>query len=368
MEKERVLQVLRSSATSSPFSSTDDRPPPALPKRQRPQHSPPGSASSLEQVALAAPPPPPPMHPDRKPPPPPPPPQMQSPFRSNLESFEAIYGTSPFGSPSRTSPPSPTKPFYSFSVDASTPTTSYASTSDPFMTVQQGQSRVQRSRSLHVPGAKGPPPVPPPKPPTHVGRRKRPESIQVLSPSSNGESLFGNGGGPATVSTSTFTEAKNSIFSNQGGHRRSSYSSSYGGGGSASASATTSTFSSTPFGSDTMIQRKLAELQLNAIPVLEKARYKAEAGLSPRRGFIPNGSGSGVSSGVGGRRSTSMGRGEDREGLLMSYDDGYEDDVGQDESGDEMIGDGRERRNGSGVNVERDELKWPPGEGWNRML
>ena len=50
------------------------------------------------------------------------------------------------------------------------------------------------------------------------------------------------------------------------------------------------------------IQKKLQELQWSALPVLEKAKYKAEASLSPRRGFIssiPASSSSVIVSGAG---------------------------------------------------------------------
>jgi len=125
------------------------------------------------------------------------------------------------------------------------------------------------------------------------------------------------------------------------------------------------------------IQRKLQELQLSALPVLEKAKYKAEASLSPRRGFIPSApasSSSGIVSGAGmkaiSKGNLRLGRsgGEERDGLLLSDDD----NVGQD-SGDDDDNNYIAALKGEGCRIEgpqtvlRDQMKWPPGEGWNRL-
>lgn len=105
----------------------------------------------------------------------------------------------------------------------------------------------------------------------------------------------------------------------------------------------------------------------SALPMLEAARYKAEAGLS-RRGFIQGSS--------HGKDETSRGRvgvKEDREGLMSGYsgdqygreEDGVRGGGGLSvDSGDEECAQGR----GEHKVVEQDALKWPAGEGWSRML
>lgn len=82
---------------------------------------------------------------------------------------------------------------------------------------------------------------------------------------------------------------------------------------------------------------------------LEKARYKAEAGLS-KRGYVP---GNSVTQRPGG-----MFYEEGKERLVDDEDGGGEDGVGVDYDGmdDETAG-------GFG-GVERDDMKWPAGEGW----
>jgi hypothetical protein len=130
----------------------------------------------------------------------------------------------------------------------------------------------------------------------------------------------------------------------------------------------------------TGIQRKFAELQLNAMPVFEKARYKAEAGLS-RRGFVQgNGSSASSSSALGGlRRSGSTGRSqrsgdrEDREGLLgtteYSDEDAEDGMVGPSVDDSDGSDEGCARKEREMVVGERDDLKWPvgPGEGWKML-
>lgn len=416
LEKERVLQVLRTSAIStqstdgsresSPSkcvlgamsdSSTNSRSeievkdnPPALPRR-RSQHSPTVSTISIEQVALAAPPRsvqptanlldahsksiidlPPPTHPDRKPP------SSVSMHIDSERSFKPIYDISRHSSPTPTplSPSSPsTLPSCSFSVDSVTPATP-----------TQRRNRMFRSRSLHshpttsttaafppISAAKRPPPVPPQKPPVH-SKRKRPESLQLFSPSCyNGQESLGTFGGhrPMTATTPSFIEAKKSIFASSSeipspGQRKLNYSSQFGESHHLTAGTTIDTSTTGT------IQRKLQELHLNALPVLEKARYKAEAGLSPRRGFIPSApasSSSGVTIGAGitagGKRglSVSRPRGEERDGLLSSGDG----KVWQDDDDDDHSATLRGKEWRTERLVLRDEMKWPPGEGWNRL-
>ena len=326
LEKERVMQVLKSSSVVSGSHSfagangilgssvvigtsvhnkghnpVKDDPAsvysaPPLPKRRhhyQQQPSPPMSTSSLEQVALATtgvhpdspsrlnldlPPP---QHPDRKPPSAP----------SNIESFEAVYGPN-------------------------TSTTTITTTADDSPT-----ARVFRSKSLHQPS----PPRPPLPPPL---RRKRPESVQVLS---SGEALF-------TSSVSDRSVSRHTSFSSPTptvAHRRSSLSVS---GASASSSPYPST-SHDPLPHMSKIQRTIANLQpkLDALRFDgSRARYKAEAGLS-RRGFV---------------RDSSRGR-EDQEGLMPSSgEEAGVDSAAEDEDG---------------FWKEKDNLKWPAGEGWKPL-
>ncbi|TFK35288.1 hypothetical protein BDQ12DRAFT_737708 [Crucibulum laeve] len=337
---------------------------------------------------------PPPTHPDRKPAPL----GYHTPsnfesqrVNANLQSFEAIYGprsTSPppFSS-SATSPFSPMTPsasssFYPISTTPGTSVTPVTPTSADSPT-----ARVFRSKSMHHPS----PPLPPLPPPM---RRKRPESVQVLG---TGEVLFG--GRPNLPSEGRATLSRHTSLSHNSspGHRRSSLSQSI-----------THSPSNQPVSSPhsqnyphlhnhpqsqthesplnmVSIQRTLAGLQpkLESLqPKFDKARYKAEAGLS-RRGFVREGHGR---------------RAGDKEGLmddeLRRGDDngvGMDDDsdgpgVDQDDDEDERWREDRERGRGrafadqrerggddfwirdhkaqGGVVQEKDNLKWPAGEGW----
>ena len=444
LEKERVMQVLKSSSvvsgsyslagasvsgssivigtnihhhrSTSPggyavssASSSDERAPP-LPRRNRPQQpSPPMSATSLEQVALATPPNfpnrtntmpnvspfrspvepippntdssehcPPPTHPDRKP-------YVHYASSSstlqrnpNLESFEAIYG--PMTGSTSGVPPTPESPISGPSSHS--PTT-----------------RVSRSKSMHQTS----PPLPSLPPPL---RRKRPESVQVLG---SGEVLQGS---LTRLESSVSTSSSSSTLSRHtslstSGHRRSSLSV------SSTPHSNSSSHAESPMSN---IQRTIATLQpkLDALqiqPRLDKARYKAEAGLS-RRGFVSGGRAKG---GVEGeeeeglvRRPVSSTRGRtsrvrkvrphwtsgDPEGNGNVFDD---PDVDSDSPDDNVEGDEEWRRSrgmdpsparqsrrgqspfdveesslGSGSDrvlrgVEKDNLKWPAGEGWKPL-
>ncbi|KAF5380141.1 hypothetical protein D9615_006307 [Tricholomella constricta] len=287
---------------------------PPLPRRRNThtqQPSPPVSVSSLEQVALAMPPPQPP------PPPPPLPPSslsltsrsstLTNPFPSNnnpyhqrplplpLPDASTTYSASPRSSPARPTvdlppPPSPTTtsstststrppthpdrkppPFPFASAFHAHTTTTTPSASSPFTPTRartpttpldsggSPTARVFRSKSLHHPSP--PPPMHPPPPP----RRKRPESVQVLG-SPSGDCVFGaeedRNASPATDPT-PFTRL---------GHRRQSSLS--------LASAAAASSKSTPE------ESALSKLARSWQPRLEKARYKAEAGLMSRRGYV----------------------------------------------------------------------------------
>jgi hypothetical protein len=291
---------------------------PPLPKRRTglspsQQPSPPLSDCSLEQVALASSlpqpefslasnaqdsthprssnpfnkedfpnhtlPAPPPMHPDRNPtfgyhqlnPPHNStavlPHQLKAP---NIETFEAIYGSM--------SPP----PFRSTS-GGSISTNSRGS--ETIVTVDS-QTRPLRSQSLSHQSPSSQTPLPPPV------RRKRPESIQLLGNAEGASkslsrhtslrSSRGIGHRKSSLSlssTSSFRSHSSSPFTDDSTlHRLNSGASTSSVGGNHSASGVVST----------NIQRTIEALhhihgQLQ--PKLEKARYKAEAGLS-RRGYV----------------------------------------------------------------------------------
>ncbi|KDR78854.1 hypothetical protein GALMADRAFT_137846 [Galerina marginata CBS 339.88] len=266
----------------SPFRSP---PPPPPPTNTTVNDSPEGSRSPSPTRAYAHggaefPSGPPPTHPDRKP--------LgyfayQSPSRSNsnLESFEAVYGpgpapstSSPFTTPSGVSPSTPT---------AGTPMT-------------PNFPRVFRSKSMHQ--TSSPPIAPLSEPPPLAPRRKRPESVQVLSSVdvlagslSRGSSVIGHG---PTPSVSGHV---------QGQHRRSSLSVSSTPSSHPQAHSQSGhghDHSHSPFSMNSL-QKTIAGLQ----PKLDKARYKAEAGLS-RRGFVRD---------AGGRAKFGV-EGEEEEGLM----------------------------------------------------
>ncbi|CAA7263499.1 unnamed protein product [Cyclocybe aegerita] len=416
LEKERVMQVLKSSSAvsgsyslagasvagssvvigtnihnqhthphrsmsptkMSSVSSGSEAGAPPLPKRRHHHHqqpSPPLSAGSMEQVALATVPVPssssssgrrpadvfiespfrtpvdsippntddpespsrsyagpPPTHPDRKP---------HLPYHapstlvssgsqgSNHESFDAIYG--PMG--------------------ASTPTPDSPTT------------RVFRSKSMHQPSPP-PPPLPPPV------RRKRPESVQVLG---NGEMYGSLTRGESSLSRHA-SMSKSSPTSSH--HRRSSLST------TSSHNSQSDPYSPhahpNPIGS---VQRAIANLGLHdklehLQPKLDKARYKAEAGLS-RRGFVRD---------HGGRMRNPL-EGEEEEGLMGGEGGGRgrrrprneDPDVDSDEEeawrrGRGMDEDGMKVRTKTSPNffeepedIEKDNLKWPAGEGWKPL-
>jgi hypothetical protein len=304
---------LNSFPSSSSSGSENGRRPqvPPLPKRRTglspsQQPSPPLSDCSLEQVALASSLPhvqdtsthsrssnpfnnenhplpiPPPMHPDRNPtfgylqlntsPKQPSnlPPQLTT---QNIETFEAIYGSMPL---------QPDSPFRSTS--GGNPSSS--SRGREIILTVDSQTRPFRSQSLshHSPVSQAP--LPPPV------RRKRPESIHLLgntedtsSPLSRHPSLRGSGGighrksSLSLSSTSSFRSHASSPFTDDSTlHRLNSGASTSSAGGNGSASGVV--------GSN--IQRTIDALhhihdQLQ--PKLDKARYKAEAGLS-KRGYV----------------------------------------------------------------------------------
>ncbi|CCM01084.1 uncharacterized protein FIBRA_03132 [Fibroporia radiculosa] len=218
--------------------------------------------------------------------------------------------------------------------------------------------RVFRSKSMHHPS---PPPIPP-------MRKRRPESVQLSPTTTTATAGSGPGGSPfASPSRPSFPSGAvqpplsrhHSLSSTLSGRTQRS-------DGSAV---------SEPIAS---LQKTLAGLHQRAQPRFDSARYKAEAALNPR-GFVPG---------------TRWMRHEGEERLMEDEDDEY--GVGRDDSGsagpdvdEESEGereqndrlrklrlediedrstrslDGGYRRMG----VERDDLKWPvgEGEGWKRL-
>ncbi|KAF9476853.1 hypothetical protein BDN70DRAFT_881906 [Pholiota conissans] len=394
LEKERVMQVLKSSSSgahghgytvrraaspvrgrghdissASSASGSVERGAPPLPRRRHTQQqpSPPMSVSSLEQVALAVPP--------------------QSFMGDTKGKEKADFALSPFrspidpipisappttdrptadgeSSPVRSGPP-PThpdrKPYFGSNYQApssfeavyggmdspSTPNGKSISRNDGSPT-----SRVFRSKSLHQPTAPAAYAPPPPV------RRRRPESIQVLgstpqtypSPNSDG-----------TILSRHTSLAKPSV------HRRSSLSVSSTPTRELSPPRHASNSTSNPGSQSplTSLQRTFATLQpkIDAFqPRLDAARYKAEAGLS-RRGFIPSNGMSGSGAGFeekeglmgtdGGHHSHARGR---RGTLASGKDDsgaGFDDpDVDSSSSGDDD--NAWQRSKGMGSVLDRD--------------
>lgn len=407
LEKERVLEVLKSSnpktpndqrlrsasptkekdrpssaSASSASSSVERRPTarPQLPPRRNlsPPASTAGSSRSFEQVAYAtvsrsstmtaipphsAPPPPLSHSPNRTPPRPlselPAEPPPTHPDRKPLVStFAALDLNRSRG------PPSP-------------PTTMPMGQGSPTGT----SPRVFRSRSMHYPS---PPPLPP-------SSRKRPESFQLSPTIPSSTSQAG-----ADFASSQFTTARSESprsarsaplhnnfplsrhvsLSLQGRERERERSPPHSSGHTHNVPLS-------------QFHKALSDLQQKAQPRLDAARFKAEAGLT-KRGFVRHGS-----------TDRSRRWREDGETRLVSSDDEYSEgeggadvdlglDTGEEEQEEQ---EGRARsfdlkvarfRNGeiasggggegalNGVKRrsaerERDDLKWPAGEGWTPL-
>ncbi|KAI1785062.1 hypothetical protein LXA43DRAFT_1100690 [Ganoderma leucocontextum] len=389
LEQERVMEVLRSSSdssagsirrvrstsptknasssASSAGSSTADRTAvrngvPKLPPRRNlsPPASTAPSARSFEQVATAS------VTPFKRPvipsastngpPIPPEPPQRRrasSPTRTPPRPLSELVPDPPPTHPDR----KPTTP--SADLEPTTPTST--------------SPRVGRSRSLHH----HTPPTPPP-------RRKRPESVQVTPTSpSPFDSPFANPPEPSTPPPPGPSPGPNpnlrlsrhlSLSSSKREYERDRER-------ERERERNWETFSDSPIG--TTLQKTLTSLSMRAQPALDTARYKAEGAFS-RRGFVQHGGG--------------WMRGEGETGLM---DDVSGDDVGspgvdvddaesaldQDGSGGSREGveerarrwrrggvdvavverDDVDGRGGRRMVLERDDLKWPAGEGWRPL-
>ncbi|KAJ7594071.1 hypothetical protein C8J56DRAFT_427299 [Mycena floridula] len=326
LEKERIMQVLKSSSSTGPsrnrstspnkmvksssssYTSGSDEAPP-LPRR-RPKESPPMSVTSLERVALAS---------------------TSSPFRARVESNSAS-DLSPQSSPSRTNVelpvgPPPTHPdrkppFSPNPKHTRTPSFSVRSSEpEPFEMVYgpssptSPTSRIFRSKSMHHPSSPIAPAPPPP-------RRKRPESYQ-------------------------FQSSANSVFSDDNEiappvrrpqHNR----------------ETSSSF-------DTLsnLQRTLSQLQ----PKLDKARYKAEAGIS-RRGFVRDGV---AKNGLEGEEEAGLMSEPLDENEASVFDDAYAvSDSDPSSPAPKPSKDDGWDGDKEWVGVEKDHDKWPLG-GWKPL-
>ncbi|KAK7685080.1 hypothetical protein QCA50_011917 [Cerrena zonata] len=352
-----------SSSASGSSSRLSDRP--ALPPRRK--ATPPLSATSWEQVATASIGP---FVPRAKP---------MSPFFTPSKSQSPFH--SPPKVPSDLPPPSPTNssvpgppPMHpdrkqAVSLD------SQEGPSLPPSPSSNNSTRLFRSKSMHQPV---PPPVPPP-----IRSKKRPESVQLdgnLPPQ------------PQTPSRPTPMTSHNlsrHLSLSSPAHSRPS-------------ARDPSSVSDSPMST---VQRALSQFQQKAAPKIDKARYKAEAGLS-RRGFVSHE-----------RQKWLRREGEeplmddpespaDREGGWTNrrvFDDDDEDDMqlngfervdgykkeesGTSEEEKERVW-GDRRRNGVQKELgsmrekqmevpsmrgsrewlyDRDDLKWPAGDGWKPL-
>ena len=299
------------------------------------------------------------------------------------ESFERIYGTS-------TNPFPPSSPPTTINITPSTPS----------------PNRVFRSKSLHQPS----PAVPP-----VLRSRKRPESIQAAPASNIGLEVTGSepppsptrlvkpplGASPSRRSSLSVssTPSSSSLSLNHLSNRPPPSPHRHPQSGLSSSSSLTVTSHSGPRTPGSSIITKhehvnpapispnpLTSLQktfLQIQPHLDKARYKAEAGLS-KRGFVREG--------LGHKNSRSGGLDGDGDELEEGLEDGLEGLMGGDGGGRKQAG-RRRWRNGDGGydgdsdwtrsegmdhgvqrqysdeedRLEKDNLKWPAGEGWKPL-
>jgi hypothetical protein len=276
LHKERVMHILKSSSTSPTPDSLPERtgrslspskstpvlprtrtspvppPRPPLPARKTSSPSPytPSSTSSESDRRMA------PVFPA------PEPPSISSnnPFRARMGRASAQSL-----SPTRRDPPPPTHPDRKPQVSPAAPSL------ETSLSARLGRSKSLRSQSPSMP------PTPPP-------RRKRPESVQITPTSSAGGSPFG---------TPPFGTPPHSAVPDLGSYRSPSSS-----GHSKTLSRHLSlnvprreeTSPTRGSGVDTdksplaNLQRRFEGLGIKA----ENALFKAEAGLSPRRGYLPH--------------------------------------------------------------------------------
>ncbi|KAH9932368.1 uncharacterized protein B0H18DRAFT_987818 [Fomitopsis serialis] len=217
--------------------------------------------------------------------------------------------------------------------------------------------RVYRSKSMNHPSP--PPPVPP-------LRHRRPESVQ-LAPISPVDAVFMSPSRPSFAGTGAHSLSRHHSLSGVPRPR-------------AAGEALPEPIAN--------LQKTLTSLGQKAAPRLDSARYKAEAAFTPR-GFVQHSHARPGLGGLGGR----WGVREGEERLIDSEEEAVgdgESSVGQDITGDSVRSPGSEEpewsrrlrrlKMGEGENdggrespsrrsfgVERDELKWPAGDGWKRL-
>ncbi|KAH7912752.1 hypothetical protein BJ138DRAFT_1147554 [Hygrophoropsis aurantiaca] len=343
LDKERVLQVLKSTSSSSSSDSSRTRSssptkdvyrgypgsndPSAVPPlpRRRTTKSPPSSSSestaSIEQVASAT------VTPFSQL-------SVNNPYRPALPSRDTkISTTDSFVTADSSLPPRSTSPL---PVPPTHPDRRISNDNpDSPSTVSP---RSSRSKSVHYPGA---PPLPPP-------RRRRPESVQLTSTSSSTEV-------PALGTPST-THTRNV---------------SYGGNGLSRHLSLSREPDTSPIAN---LQRTLSSLQTKARPKLDVARYKAEAGLS-KRGFVNH-----SQMGGPGARWTEEGEqglmGDTRWAATDSdtnvdwsplYYSAYPAPDTDDGTDDDRVRDGLHGTALRDYLRETDNLKWPAGDGWKPL-
>ncbi|VDC05833.1 unnamed protein product [Peniophora sp. CBMAI 1063] len=318
----RVFQVLKSSA-----GSTGSVSPPKLGSRS--------SSSSGERQARPK------LPPRRQPSPPP--------SAASVYSFEQVASASlPDGrSPFRRPPTPPGRLVRSPSTSPARPTTDGTPRPPPRQpprhpdsnkeklegteTPSSTPSRLGRSKSMHQ---TTPPPVPPP------ARRKRPESVQVLS-SSPHQDVFSDVHAAQFPPPPPLLSARHPSFKAAAEHsaRHSSFSGASP-GGRTNRHARQQSVEEGATAALHQFRGALAGLA----PKIDAARYKAEAGLS-RRGYVP---------GMTKRRN---------EGAQRLVDSDEEDEEGAG-AGPSVI---EEEDNGLGPGSTRDDMKWPAGDGWRSL-
>ncbi|KAH8110384.1 hypothetical protein DFH11DRAFT_1880653 [Phellopilus nigrolimitatus] len=335
------------------FSSTD-----ALSESEQEREREKGrQPSTSEQFAV------PPMHPARRP-------SLHSNSAKSVSGPGSVTGRH-VRSPSYQSYHSPKS---SPNSAALTPSSS-SSSPTPSPVSPTGYPRGARSHSMHQTSSPGEssgrlsPPLPPP-------RRRRPESVQI-TPRPRTLDVDGDGDGDGS---SPFTNAFTAALEKRAGAGR--FARLELDGPKKEREREREDERPPPPHAFAQLQRTFSALQQRAQPTLARARYKAEAGLAPRRGFVPNGRDYHLAGEAGDRLVHGGGGGDDDAdaGMDVDYvrstgadsDEGYagewgsgvdgEGDEGGDGNGDK---DATVRGRGRGRSAyERDELKLPEGEGW----
>ncbi|KAH7881884.1 hypothetical protein F5I97DRAFT_462945 [Phlebopus sp. FC_14] len=334
LERERILQVLKSTSPSSSgtgrtrssspskkdvhmvYSGSESEeqrgPVPPLPRRHKP--SPPSSSTSsslpsLDQVASAT------LKPLSSQ-------TTNSPLRPPLPRRNLFVDTDD-SSPVAGTGPMPAPPMH--------PDRRLSNGANDSQSSSPTFPGVSRSKTVHCTTATATPPLPPP-------RRKRPESVQLTLNSSTNE--------PAEFTSVKLPYLHSRTSSFQGLSRHLSLT-----------RDRDTTDSSSPMSN---IQKTITNLQLKAQPRLEAARYKAEAGLS-KRGYVNPAQ-------FGGTRW----REESEEGLISDTRwtaDPYSESTTDDDpdSGDERVDRLKSGTSHSDVLTGADNLKWPAGEGWKPL-